>query len=263
LPGCEIEENMPSDAHCHPYYLKDFFSDYEQERRILNIQCAASAFSGVEFLHNEELAKKNDAPYLALCFGFHPQMPAYNLVPDFELFEALVREKRIVCIGESGFDFFDKIFTATEALQQILFEEQLNIAKQFTMPMLLHIRRAMHKIFVYRKKLRSLPAVVFHSFSGSVEEAKAILRCGINAYFSFGTPLLCNHKKALRCVIELPLERLLFETDAPYQKLNGASFTSFKELNKVMEKAACLREESSELLINITDANFNNIFRGK
>lgn len=268
---------MPSDAHCHPYYLNKVFADAEAQRKAFNVRCAASAFSKDEFLYNEALSKKTDSPRMALCFGAHPQLCAKHkdapaeehskpLAADLsaaDFLETLAGEKRISSAGEIGFDLFNKFYKESEPLQRRVFEYQIDIALKYSLPAVLHIRRAMHKVFVYRKELRGLPAVVFHSFSGSPEEALSILRCGINAYFSFGTPVLCRHKKAIRCVKELPLDRILFETDAPYQNLKGEEYSSYKTLYAVILFAAKLRGKDEQELISISDNNFNSIFGGQ
>ena len=75
---------------------------------------------------------------------------------------------------------------------------------------MLHVRRAMHKIFPYTGALKKLPAVVFHSWPGSPDEGFSFLRRGINAFFSFGTTIMLNHKNAIRSCAAFPAERLLF-----------------------------------------------------
>jgi TatD DNase family protein len=102
----------------------------------------------------------------------------------------------------------------------------------------------MHKIFAWTKELKALPSVVFHSYSGTFADGEALLRRGINAYFSFGTPVVLNHKTAMDSCARLPLERLLSETDAPYQPLKGKPFSSWADLPAIIAGAAALRREA-------------------
>jgi TatD DNase family protein len=279
---------MASDAHIHPYYLYKEDGAQEIERIQLNIRCAASSFSNDEFIHNEALSKKEDGPFMALCFAVHPQLPARNMINTdkagysgiydidalLSFLETLAGEKRIRAVGEAGFDLFNSDFKETEKIQEKIFNHHLDIALRYSLPVVLHIRRAMHKIFLYAKQLKRLPAVVFHSYSGSLDEAASILRRGVNAYFSFGATIMMNHKNALRCAALLEENRLLFETDAPYQPLGMKKFSCYSDIFAVIRCAEELRKESGgnfrdraagsggEKLENITDNNFNAVFGG-
>jgi TatD DNase family protein len=127
----------------------------------------------------------------------------------------------------------------------------------------------MHKIFEYCDKdmggmMKKLPAVVFHSYSGSPDEARSILKRGINAYFSFGNAILLNHKNAMQCVATLPQDHLLFETDAPYQMLKGREYSSYADIIGILQQAVQLRANRDihtiEELEQITDNNFCAVF---
>ena len=98
----------------------------------------------------------------------------------------------------------------------------------------------------YSKELKKLPAVLFHSFMGSLIEAESLLKRGINGYFSFGKQIFNNNKKVIQLVSELPLEKLLLETDAPFQTLKGEKFTDTKEIEKIYTKVFELRKESEK-----------------
>jgi TatD DNase family protein len=177
--------------------------------------------------------------------------------------EQLASEKRINAVGETGFDLYNREYKATEEMQQNIFEHHLSVALEYNLPLVLHIRRAMHKIFEYCADLKKLTAVVFHSYSGSLDEARSILKRGVNAYFSFGNTILLNHKNAMQCVAALPAERLLFETDAPYQPLRGSDYASYADVFGVLQRATQLRAgANSDIheLEQITDNNFCAVF---
>jgi TatD DNase family protein len=262
---------MASDAHAHPYDLLQLFPEAEEERRRLGIVCAASAWNRDQFDYHERLARaaktaavgsagdlKSSAsgpaaagPCMVLCFAVHPQLPA-SFPGDFRreaeialaLLESLAREGRLHAIGETGFDLYNEAYRESEAAQDELFAVHLELAIRYGLPLVLHIRRAMHKVFPHAKALKRLPAVVFHSYQGTAGEGEALLRRGINCFFSFGTPIILNHKGAIRACAALPADRLLLETDAPYQGLRGAPFSRWADLAAVLRGAAAIRQEA-------------------
>jgi TatD DNase family protein len=124
----------------------------------------------------------------------------------------------------------------------------------------------MHKVFAHKKALKRMKAVVFHGFSGTDHDAASLLAAGINAYFSFGTAILNNHKKAQKAVALIPAARLLFETDAPYQPPRGKEFSHYRDLAPIREKAAALRQEAgrdfadSHALETLADTQFYRLF---
>jgi TatD DNase family protein len=248
---------MLTDAHCHPWDLLARYPQGEEERQRLGVACAASAWRREEFAYNEALA----GPAPVLCFGVHPQLPAHEgrgsssvsawdsgdsweSRKSLAFLQTLAAEGRIDAVGEAGFDLYSPPYRETEARQDELFAAQLEIALDRGLPLVLHIRRAMHKVFLHSRSLKKLPAVVFHSYPGTLREGLDLLKRGINAYFSFGAPILLNHKTAMDACARLPPERLLLETDAPYQPLRGRSFSCWGDLPAILRAAAELRREA-------------------
>jgi TatD DNase family protein len=254
-----------TDAHCHPADLVRVFPQAEEERRRLGATAAASACDMEEFAYNEELARNaasDGASPLLLCFAIHPQLPAAKIengkpFTEIELNDTLVTlhdlasAGRIAAIGEFGFDLYNAAFRETEALQDKIFAAHLEAAIRYDLPAVLHVRRAMHKIFAAAKILTKCRAVVFHSWPGTFEEGQSLLRRGVNAYFSFGNTVALNHKQAQKSCALFPAERLLTETDAPFQPLRGKNFSQWADLPLVIENAAALRCEAGSA---VTDA---------
>jgi len=268
---------MLTDAHCHPSDLYTFFNDFEEERIRLGVTAAASACMESEYIQYEELSrntKNNNAPPLLVCLGIHPQI--FKMINDketikidynklLETLEQLASEKRIAAVGECGFDLFNSVFKETEALQDRFFSPQIDIAIRYELPVVLHVRRAMNKIFAVSSLLAKCKAVVFHSWPGTFEEAQALLRKGVNAYFSFGNTIMLNHKQAIRSCALLPSDRLLTETDAPYQPRRGQAFSQWSDLPLILEAAATLRNEARNKisvndLENQIESNFRKVF---
>jgi TatD DNase family protein len=230
--------------------------------------CAGSAWHNEDFLYNEKAA--GSFP-MALCFAVHPQLSASgadskDIQHSLSLLYQLAGENRIDAVGETGFDLFNDEFRAAEKTQDELFEHHLCAAEKYELPLVLHLRRAMQKIFLHTQRLKKIPAVVFHSYSGTADEAASLLRRGVNAYFSFGTTILLNHKTAMKSCAAIDAERLLFETDAPYQSPRGRQYSSYADIVDVINKAAELKLSAGKPctaseLERISDENFYKVYK--
>jgi TatD DNase family protein len=275
---------MATDAHCHLSDLLKQFPDAEQERRHLGLACAVSAWNPRDFTFHEELAQnalQDKAPRIFLCFALHPQLPAAAAeqygsdLPGFpellSFMEILAAEDRVHGIGETGFDLYNQALRNTEAIQEELFRVHLDLALTRQLPLVLHVRKAMHKVFAYKQALKKLPGVIFHAYSGTLGEGEALLRQGINAYFSFGTALVWGRKESIRSCAGLPLNRVLLETDAPYQPLWGRPFSSGQDLPLVLKTVSRLRsdeghadwgDDNEPTLESFIDRNFYRAYGG-
>ena len=261
-----------TDAHCHPWDLLDFEKCAEEERRKTGTAVAASAWNKEQFEYHEGLAKKarvDRAPPLFCCFALHPQLSGeknYSMSRGIELLFSLAVESRLDAVGETGFDLYEEKFKAAENIQDEMFISHLETALHWNLPMVLHLRRSMHKIFPFAQQIKNLPAVVFHSWPGTRDEAKAMLKKGINAYFSFGTAVLKNHREAMASASILPADRLLLETDAPFQPLREKEFSTWRDLSQICSCIANLRKEAGSPCANTeeleaqTTANFYRVF---
>lgn len=193
-------------------------------------------------------------------YGIHPQSPALRdktfIEKELSFIENLLAEKKIIAIGECGFDFFTTEFKSTAPEQEIVFNEQLFLAQKYNVPIVLHLRKSIEKIFTYSRELKKLPAVIFHSFPGTLREAQSLQNHGINAFFSFGKPILNGKKASIDCVQNLPIQNILFETDAPYQTLKDEKETLPSDIKKVYQRACELRGLSIEDLCEKIFINF-------
>ena len=185
-------------------------------------------WQGLSCTHSpEEWNIQENAPdCIFKSFGIHPQLAGVvdiNLYKDFLL--DLAENRKLDAIGEAGFDFFSNEFKPFKDIQEDIWNFQLELARDFSLPIVVHCRKANEKLFQYGSLLKKVPAVLFHSFMGSVVEAESLIKRGINCFFSFGKQMMNNNKKVIECVRKLPLEYLLFETDGPFQTLKGEENT--------------------------------------
>ncbi len=205
------------------------------------------AWQGISCAHSRgEYETQKTAPACVIqSYGMHPQNAANENIPESTaLLEELLKSKAISFIGEAGFDYFTQEFRDASKLQEEIWNIQLELALKYNTPLVVHCRKANHKLFEYSKQLKHLPEVLFHSFMGPPAEAQSLLRHDINAYFSFGKQLLNNNKKAIACVRELPAERILPETDAPFQYLKGERYTAPSDIIRVIEAIKQIRSNT-------------------
>ncbi len=210
----------------------------------------------------KELEKKGITIICAL--GIHPlYLNALNLdtldtllKPSEKQSEALTKQPVAAAVGEVGLDFYTKELKDKSAEQENIFALQLEFAIKKALPVVIHSRKALQRMFYYAPLLKQCKAVVFHGFEGSANEAKAFLKRGVNAYFGIGKTLLKGDKSAAECVKGIEKTRLLFETDSPYQRLKGEEASSPVDVEKVIAKAREMIKISDEQIIE----NFKNAF---
>ncbi len=251
---------MSVDAHIHFANLFERDPGFPGRFALSGISACAASHRPDEFLWTEALRERGLR--FRTSYGIHPQWPVMD---HADFLAALVREGRIEVIGEAGFDFFGDRpeYTRTEenlATQRRAFEYQLELALASGLPLLVHIRRAIDLMFEYAKPLSRLKAVIFHCWPGTPGEAQALLRKRIPAYFSFGTIVLNGHKRAVESLRALPADRILSETDAPWQPPRGSSFCRYEDLGLVVEAMASLRGLEVPALEDLVAANWAGIF---
>lgn len=247
---------MLTDAHIH-------FVDLEAEDPGFPERFAAGPYVACAASHDEPefeatLAFAARGLRFVPSFGIHPQWPVWK---NADFLSTLAASGRIAAIGEAGFDFFGDRPERTrtpenEALQTAVFEFQLGLAERHGLPLLVHLRKAQDRLFAYSPRLARLPAVILHSYPGTAREGLDLLRRGVPAFFSFGAVILNNHKKAIEAAASLPLERLLAETDAPWQPPRGSAFCGFEAIGAVVSRLSALRGLEPAAMEGRLEANF-------
>ncbi|MCR5437504.1 MAG: TatD family hydrolase [Treponema sp.] len=191
------------------------------------------------------------------AFGLHPQG---NYTTEIEFLKTLLEKNEVQAIGEAGFDFFTGEFKAKKNEQENNFILQAELAAYYKKPLIIHCRKANEKLFEHSSLLKKIPSVLFHSFMGSFVEAQSLYKRGINAYFSFGKQVMNNNKKVVECVQKLPLEKLLLETDAPFQFLKGEQRTYISDIKNIYDAVKDLLKLDYDMLLNVLSNNFDSLF---
>lgn len=200
------------DSHAH-YTDKAFNDDRTEMLGFLKesgicgvINCGADLDSS-----KASIALSKEYDYIYAACGVHPE-EVDGLPENFiEILRELSKSPKCVAIGEIGLDYYWR--QDNKELQKKVFEEQILLAKELNLPIIVHDREAHDDTLNILKKHK--PKGVLHCFSGSAEMAKEVLRLGM--YIGLGGALTFkNARKPVEVAEILPLEKLLLETDCPY-----------------------------------------------
>ncbi len=197
--------------------------------------------------------------------GIHPEEARRTTRQDIEDIAILAKDSRVVAIGEIGLDFYRDYGPREKQLE--VFQWQLDLARRLDMPVVIHSRQAddalVPLLSTWQKEHRAACPGVIHCYNGSVENARAYIDLGF--YISFGCYIGYPPAKAARMVVEqLPIERLLLETDSPFlppQSHRGER----NEPAYVVEAAnelARLKGLGAEEVARVTTTNAERVFAG-
>lgn len=252
---------MIFDSHAH-YDDESFDEDREQvikelkENGIIGVlNCGASLKGARDSL---KLAEKYDFFYAAV--GIHPEN-AYELTDEaFGEIKQMTKNSKVRAIGEIGLDYYwDE--NPPKDVQKEVFRKQMQLAKELNLPVIIHDREAHGDTLEIMKEFPEVKGVL-HCFSGSVEFARECLKLGYYIGFT-GVVTFKNAKKVLEVAKEVPLDRLLVETDCPYMaptpyrgKRNRSEYIKF-----IIEKVAEIKGLSIEQMENKTIKNTKNLLK--
>ena len=155
------------------------------------------------------LADRYDYIYAAV--GIHPETAGQQPADYLAQLEQLAKHPKVVAIGEIGLDYHYEGYDRES--QSVLLREQLDLAKQLDLPVIIHARDCTEDYLRILQEFR--PRGVVHCFSGSAETAREVLKLGMYIGFT-GVLTFKNAKKALKALAEVPEDKLVLETDCPY-----------------------------------------------
>ncbi|OMH38112.1 TatD family hydrolase [Motiliproteus sp. MSK22-1] len=237
------------DTHCHLD-----FSLFDSCREELLFTARAK---GVEAIVVPGVDSERWLRQLSVCRTYSSVYPALGLHPcfiekhnknDLLQLEKLLQEDDVVAVGEIGLDFWPS--SSLHDSQVEYFESQLELAAEYELPVLLHVRKAHDQVLKRLRRLQLKPGGVVHAFSGSYQQAKQYIELGF--CLGVGGALTYERAKRLRKVVaSLPLSALVLETDAPDMPLAGLQGMPNRPENLplVFDVLASLRVESAEELM--------------
>lgn len=259
------------DSHCHidgPEYDADRIEVIARAREagvatMLNVGTGDPHTDA--FDRAVELAEKQEGVYAAV--GVHPHdAKLFDHEAERRLIDIVGQSRKVIAWGEIGLDYhYDH---SPRDVQREVFRRQLRIARELELPVVIHSREANDDtIDIVRDELSGFAkyrehAGVLHCFGGTLEMALGAIELGF--FISFAGNLTFKKAEDLRDVArQLPLDRLLIETDCPY--LTPVPFRGRRnEPARVIETARCLGEihgKDVEEVGRVTSENFVNLFQ--
>ena len=253
---------MLIDSHCHLDFpdFEDELADVVTRARTAGIGHFLTICTTLtKFAQVREVAEKYSD--ISCSVGVHPHNAETE--PDFTAAEliALAGHPKVVAFGETGLDFFYD--HSPRDRQEALFRRHIEAARETGLPVIVHTRDAdarMAEILAEERGQGAFPGVV-HCFSGGRALAESVVEVGL--YISLSGIVTFKSAEALRDVIrEVPIERILVETDSPYLapipkrgKRNEPAFTTY-----TAAKVAEIQGVSPDELAAVTTANFFRLF---
>lgn len=252
---------MLFDTHVH---LNDSQYDLDLKEVIQNAQNAGVkkmvvvGFDRPTINRAMELIETYDFLYASI--GWHPVDAIDMTDEDLIWIEELTKHPKVVALGEMGLDYhWDK---SPKEIQKEVFHKQIRLAKKVKLPIVIHNREATQDIVdILKEEDAQEVGGIMHCFSGSPEIARECIN--MNFYISLGGPVTFkNAKKPKEVALEIPLNRLLIETDCPYLaphpyrgKRNEPAYVKL-----VAEQIAEIKGISFEEVAKQTSLNANKLF---
>jgi TatD DNase family protein len=206
---------MLFDTHAHlnaDQYNEDLEEVMERAREAGVSNIVVVGFDTLTIKRAIELADAHD--FIYACVGWHPVDAIDMTEKELAWIEELASHPKVVALGEMGLDYhWDK---SPHDIQKEVFRKQIRLAKKVKLPIVIHNRDATADIIeILKEEDAGEVGGIMHCYSGSVEVAKQCLE--MNFYISLGGPVTFkNAKKPKEVALEIPLDKLLIETDCPY-----------------------------------------------
>ncbi|TXE18106.1 TatD family deoxyribonuclease [Psychroserpens burtonensis] len=250
-----------TDTHTH-LYSEAFDGDRSQMiERALSQNVSRFFIPAIDSSYTEAMLQLEvDYPeHVYLMMGLHPTSVKDNYKDELQHVEELLAKRHFYAVGEIGIDLYWD--TSSLAIQQESFRYQINLAKQYGLPIVIHCRDAFDEVFEVLEEAKDDKLFgIFHCFTGTLEQAhKAIsynMKLGIGGVATFKNGKIDQFLKAI------DLKHIVLETDAPYLapkpyrgKRNESSY-----IIKVVEKLAEIYNVSEEKIAEITTENSKEIF---
>ena len=195
-----------------------------------------------------------------LMTGLHPTHVKENYREELAFVKEELRRRNYVAVGEIGIDlYWDK---STLGIQQEAFREQISMAKEYGLPIVIHCRDAFDEVFeVLEGEKDEKLFGIFHCFTGNLEQARKAL--SYNMKLGIGGVVTFKNGKIDTFLDQIPLSEIVMETDSPYlapapfRGKRNESVYILKVLEKLAEIYGCSREE----IAAITTRNSEDIFK--
>ncbi len=251
---------MLIDSHCH---LDAAEFDADRAEVIARAQAAEVTVQVIPAIELDGFEKLRtlcaSTAGLHPAYGLHPMFLAAHQPAHLDALRAWIEREHPVAVGECGLDFF--VEGLDRELQRMYFQRQLELAREFELPLIVHARSAVEETIGAIRRIGGLRGVI-HSYSGSAEQATQLWKMGF--CLGFGGPITYDRARRLREIVaQMPIEFLLLETDSPDQPLSGhrGERNEPAHLREVLSVVARLRGEDADIIERATSDNARRLFR--
>ncbi len=203
------------------------------------------------------LANRYD--HCCYALGIHPMYVQRAVEDDLNVLRNYVQQYQPVAIGEIGLDFFTvnpRNDHDSVARQIHFFTEQLKIAKENDLPVILHVRQAVDEVLKHLRRLNVCGGIA-HAFNGSLQQAEQFISLGFK--LGFGGAMTYERARKIReLAVRLPLDAIVLETDAPDippEWVGKSGRNSPSELPRIAQILADLRQDNTAQVVDITGLN--------
>lgn len=250
-----------TDTHTHLY--SDAFDEDRTEmiQRALDAKVSRFFIPAIDSSHTKAMLQlEADYPDLMfLMMGLHPTSVKDNYKEELQHVEDLLSKRKFYAVGEIGIDLYWD--TSTLDIQKQAFKHQIQLAKHYKLPIVIHCREAFDEIFeVLETENDDQLFGIFHCFTGTLEQAHQAI--SYNMKLGIGGVATFKNGKIDQFLNQIDLRHIVLETDSPYLapkpfrgKRNESSY-----ITKVLEKLSEIYGVSEEKIAEITTQNSKEIF---
>ena len=251
-----------TDTHTHLY--SEAFDDdrVEMIKRALDLNITRFFIPAIDSTYTDAMFQlESEYPeHIFLMTGLHPTHVKENFKEELKHVEDLLSKRHFYAIGEIGIDlYWDKL---TLGIQIEAFKYQIQLAKHYNLPIVIHCRDAFDEIFdVLEGEKEDSLFGIFHCFTGTIEQAQQAI--SYNMKLGIGGVATFKNGKIDQFLNQIDLKHIVLETDSPYLapkpfrgKRNESSY-----IIKVIEKLADIYGVSQEKIAEITTQNSKEVFK--
>ena len=250
-----------TDTHTH-LYSEAFEEDRSAMiRRAIDSNVSRFFIPAIDSTYTEAMLQlEKDFPEnIFLMMGLHPTHVKENFKDELAHVENMLSQRKFYAVGEIGIDlYWDK---STLDIQIEAFRYQINLAKKYKLPIVIHCREAFDEVFEVLEQEKSEDLFgIFHCFTGTLEQAHQAI--SYNMKLGIGGVVTFKNGKIDQFINKIGLEHIVLETDSPYlapKPYRGKRNESLYII-KVLEKLSELYEISVEEIADITTKNSKHVF---
>jgi TatD DNase family protein len=251
-----------TDTHTHLYSEAFDIDRNEVVKRAIDNNVKRFFIPAIDSTYTQAMLKlEEDFPeHMFLMAGLHPTSVKENYIKELKHVEDLLAQRQFYAIGEIGIDlYWDK---TTLDIQKKAFKHQIQLARQYKLPIVIHCRDAFDEIFEVLEEEKSEDLFgIFHCFTGTLEQANSAVF--YNMKLGIGGVVTFKNGGIDQFIGQIDLKHIVLETDSPYLapkpyrgKRNESSY-----ITKVLDKLSEIYNISKERIAEITTQNSKDIFK--